>query len=354
MADEWERASRPSQHAVTTDNLRRVVAEFHKKFLGEELQTMSARSYCEYWLKARSNEISQDTKWFYGRAITLFLEHLGPRADLDLFKITKADIVTFRDSERDRVTAKTTNHELKVLRMIFRQAQADGWTVENPAEGVKIVKEIRSEKSPKRPFTFDELRQVLSYCGTAGLDEWKAMVVRGYYTGQRLLDVASMVAGQEDPHLGQVSFWTGKTGQRVIIEMHPAYVDFVLSLPAPDDPSKPLHPYAHASVNKKERGRSATISGQFARILGEAGLRPRRTNKKKENGPGRTGKRTMEGLTFHSLRHSLVSHLQELGVSRSIVQDIVGHESEQINAVYTKLDRKTKRDAMAKLPDITR
>lgn len=348
VADEWEKMARPSQAHVSADHVRRVLADLHRRFLGSELPTMTVRAFCAEWLELRRPEVSPDTAVFYEHAIRLFLESLGERADEDVFKVRKHDLVSFRNAEARRVTARTANHSLKVLRMIFRQAQADGWTPENPAAEVKIVRETRAEKSPKRPFTVEELAAVLRVCD----DEWRAMVIRGYYTGQRLLDIATMTAGQEDALTGQVSFWTSKTGRRVVVEMHSAYREWVLEQPGHDAADAPLHPRAAASVARRTKGRTTTLSGQFTAILAKAGLREVKTHQKAEGGPGRNGRRVLSALTFHSLRHSLVSHLQNAGVSRSVVQDIVGHESEEINVLYTKLSRKIAQEAMDSLPDI--
>lgn len=348
LADEWERLSRPSAGERTVENMRRVIAEMHRRYLKEEAPKMTLEGYRVHWLAAKRPEVSGATMTFYESSLKRFVHFMGARASADLFSILKTDVVRFRDARRLVVAAKTVNHELKVLRQVFKTAKEDGWLAENPMDGLKCVRENRAEKSPKRPFTVDELQRVLSVAD----EEWTAMIIRGYYTGQRLKDIALMRAEQEDVATGQVSFWTSKTDQRIVVEMPPVYRDWALSLSAADDPKAPLHPRAFAAIAASVHGRTSTVSGQFADLLIRAGLRSAGRHRKKEGGQGRAGRKVMAELTFHSLRHSLVSHLQDAGVSRSIVQDIVGHESEEINAVYTRLDRGTKQLAMAKLPDI--
>lgn len=349
LADEWERLARPSAGARTVENMRRVIAEMHRRYLKEEAPKMTLEGYRDHWLMAKRPEVSAATMTFYESSLKRFVAFLGPRAQSDLFAIGKTDLVRFRDARRQVVAGKTVNHELKVLRQLFRTAKEDGWIAENPMDGLKSVREDRAEKSPKRPFTVEELQRVLSIADA----EWRAMIIRGYYTGQRLKDIALMRAEQEDVATGQVVFWTSKTDQRIVVEMAPAFREWALNLDAADDPKQPLHPRAFAAVNASSQQRTSTVSGQFADLLVKAGLRHGGRHRKKQGGQGRAGRKEMAELTFHSLRHSLVSHLQDAGVSRSIVQDIVGHESEEINAVYTKLDRGTKQAAMAKLPDIT-
>lgn len=350
MADEWEKVARPNVNKVTAVNMRKVLAEVHKKMAGEDLPSMTVKDFFDQWRSVRKNEVSEDTYVAYNAVAELFLNYLGDRAKKELFLVQKTDIVLWRDAVRKRVSGSSTNHRLKILRMVFRQAKLDGWILDNPCEGVRFVKVESAQKNPKRPFTPDEIKSILKVCD----EEWEAMVIRGYYTGQRLLDIAMMTAGMEDPLLGQVKFWSNKTDIRVITEMPPAYINYVLNKPSCDDPKKPLHPRAYASVMKRKKNRTTTISNWFNDVLALAGLRKKRSHRKMVDGPGRSGRRARESLSFHSLRHSMVSHMADAGVSRSIVQDIVGHESAEVNAAYTHMDRKTKQEAMAKLPDITK
>lgn len=349
LADEWERMVRPSSGTTTVENMRKVIADLHRRYLKEEAPKMSLTGYRDFWLQSKRSEVSSATMTFYESSLKRFVDFMGARAGQDLFGVMKSDLVRFRDYRRRTVAGKTVNHELKVLRQLFKTALDDGWIAENPMNGLKSVREDRAEKSPKRPFTVEELQQVMAVADP----EWQAMIIRGYYTGQRLKDIALMCAGQEDVSTGQVTFWTSKNDHRIIVEMSPTFKEWAVAQSAHDDPKAPLHPRAHAAVSRNKYQRTSTVSGQFADLLIKARLRTGGRHRKKKGGQGRSGRKTMAELTFHSLRHSLVSHLQDAGVSRSIVQDIVGHESEEINAVYTKLDRTTKQAAMAKLPDIT-
>ncbi|WP_395753307.1 tyrosine-type recombinase/integrase [Prosthecobacter sp.] len=350
LADEWEKMARPTAGEVSMENMRRVIADLHRKFLGSEMPSMTVRAYAAQWLATKKNETGDDTMRFYGDQMRLFLRHLGPRADLDLFRITRADIVGFRDARRQLVTGKTTNHSLKTIRMLFKQAQADGWTPENPCADVKKVKEMRSEKAPKRPYSDEEFEAVMRVSD----GEWRDMMIRAYYTGQRLLDIALMTGENEDPHMGIVKFWSNKTDLRIIVDMAPPYIEWVLSKKSSDNVKAPLHPRAYAAVMKRTKNRTVTLSTQFATLLMKAGLRPKKSHHKQEDGPGRSGRRTRNALTFHSLRHTMVSDLANAGVAKSVVMDLVGHESEDVNTTYTHFDSKTKKAAVAHMRDVTK
>jgi len=318
--------------------MRRVMSEMHRELIGTELQRMTPVLYAERWLATRKNEIADASYKIYKHVLDGFIASLGERAKLDMHVLCREDILTWRDALGAERSARTANNRMKILRIWLKSARIDRWMHDIIAEGIKPLKQ-RAEKNVKQPFTVPELRLILSKAS----EEWKAMIIRGYYTGQRLGDIARLKVGDEDPHAGQVTMITGKTGRRVIIDMHPAYIDFVLSEKTSDDPAAPLHPKAMASVIENN-GRVVTLSQQFAELLIECGLRTTKA--------GTAATKTFYPLSFHSLRHTFVSHLQDAGVSRSVVQDIVGHDSAAVNVSYTHLDRATKTAAVGKLPDI--
>ncbi len=348
MADNFERLARLSPEMQTVRRVTGVLKDLHLKALGRDLPQMTMRSFSSYWLDSRETEVSPATIWFYQHAVSLFLTWLGARADQDLFSITREDLVRFRDAEAKRVQPRTVNHNVNVLRMLFRQAHADGWTPENPAANVKPVRVAATDRrSPKRPLSIEELGRLLSVAD----EEWRAMIVRGYYTGQRLKDIAMMRLGDEDPMRGVVRFVTSKTRKRLAVQMHPAYLDFVLEQKTGDDAAAMLHARAAATVQRCN-GKTTTLSNQFYRLLARAGLVEARPFQKRKDGPGRAGRRQMGELGFHSLRHSFVSHLKDAGVPPQFVEEMVGHDDAAMNLIYTRLDPAVARREVAKLPDI--
>ena len=85
--------------------------------------------------------------------------------------------------------------------------------------------------------------------------------------------------------------------------------------------------------------------------LVQAGLAKPRTHK--ATGKGRSASRTISELSFHSLRHTATSLLKNSGVSDAVARDIIGHDSEAVSRVYTRIDPETKRKAIRSMPDIT-
>lgn len=73
---------------------------------------------------------------------------------------------------------------------------------------------------------------------------------------------------------------------------------------------------------------------------------------KKNTGRGHSVKRPVSECTFHSLRHNTTSWLKRAGVPKSVVRDIIGHESELVSRDYTHVDDASKRDAIRRLPNM--
>jgi integrase len=78
------------------------------------------------------------------------------------------------------------NHQVKFLRMVFRNARRDAIVGDDPAEFVDTVR--KGNTAARRPFTVPELKATLSVANP----EWRSMILFGLYTGQRLGDVATL------------------------------------------------------------------------------------------------------------------------------------------------------------------
>jgi integrase len=100
---------------------------------------------------------------------------------------------------------------------------------------------------------------------------------------------------------------------------------------------------------------TGTLSKAFAeQILIPAGLMAARTKNHGSTGKGREGKRQTNEITFHSLRHSIVTMLKATGASNALAQMIVGHDSSAVSARYTHLSAQDTVESINKLPDVTK
>jgi integrase len=360
IADELEDAARgarsPEQIRIFLNGIRDLKARgaaqraFDRALrhtTGRGLGNQTTRAFIKAWLERTKGEVASATWAKYEQTTKLFLESLGCKSDQDMSAIRRDDIAAFRDAQAKRVAPSTANILLKVVRIMFLAAEADGVVARSEAKHVKRLK-VRNEQKARRPFTLPELNRILTKCDS----EWRSLVICGLYTGARLGDLATLTWQNVNLEQKTITFVTGKTDRPIAVPMAEVLGDHLMKLPAGDDPRAPLHPRAYGIVAK--HGRVGMLSSQFYNILADAGLVKPRTHKVEDETlrRGRAAKRVTSQVSFHALRHTMVSLLKNAGVSDAVAQDIAGHESAEVSRLYTHIEDKVKREAVNKLPSI--
>jgi site-specific recombinase XerD len=94
----------------------------HEELPGENVVRTSFHQYLNDWLKAKDAETVRSTTTFYRGSLNKFVQFLGNRFDEPISEITKEDVVNFGNSLIKEVSAKTANHDLKALKMMFKSA----------------------------------------------------------------------------------------------------------------------------------------------------------------------------------------------------------------------------------------
>ena len=338
IADEYEAATRSKR---TLTQVRRVLGEFSLLYQGQDLQEPTFRELVSTWLDSKKATTAPGTQTFYKSATAKFTEWLGSKADKEVSAIAREDLVRFRNERSVAAAPKTVNHELKVLKMIFKTARRDGFLTEDPSEFVETVRS-RANPGARKPFTIDQLKAVLAVCDS----EWRSMVLFGLYLGQRLGDIANLRWSNLDTKNHIVRLVTAKTGKALQIPMSEALISHITSLPKPLTIDAPIHPRAHAAVART--GTTGGLSNQFADILAAAGLRNKKAHRKSD-APNCAG-RDQSGLSFHSLRHTAVSLMKEAGIPQAAVMELIGHDSEQMSLHYTHTGIEALQKAASSLP----
>jgi integrase len=336
IADAYESAARTKR---TLRQTQAVIEALHEQVSGERIRRTSLREYIKDWLDEKKPTTAPSTLEFYRGALRKFEEAMGPKADSPIAGITKADVVTYRNEMANQVTAKTTNHRLTVLKMLFKSARRDGRVTEDPSEHVDTVR--NRETTTKRAFTLKEVKSIVAVSD----DEWKSMIYFGLYSGQRLADLATLRWESVNLAKNEIRLTTRKTGKGMIIPIAAPLQRFL-------EPVKhrhgPLHPRACAIVEREHR--VGTLSNQFAEILAQAGLRKKSDHQKHKD--GREGKRQEHELSFHSLRRTATTMLHEAGQPAAVAQALIGHDSEAIHQLYVSVGADALQRAAASLPDI--
>jgi integrase len=340
LADEYEKAARTKR---TLKQAQAVLDRLHEELSGEKVVRISLRQYLDDWLKAKEAETARTTMIFYRGSLNKFLHFLGNRSDEPIREITKQDVVAFRNSLIKQVSAKTANHDLKALKMMFKSARRDKVITEDPTEFVEPVRRERVSKI-KRPFIMAELRSVLDLAS----DEWRSMILFGLYSGQRLGDIATLRWSNIDLQRDELRLSTRKTGRTMILPLALPLRKHIKSLQFAGDPSAPIHPKAFDLVERQHK--TGNLSNQFADLLAAAGLREKKNHK--STGKGRGSRRDVEPLSFHSLRRTATTILHEAGVPAAVAQALIGHDSEAMHELYVSVGREALQKAAAALPEI--
>lgn len=342
VADEYEDIARRKRNA---QQVQRVFKDLYQEITATDLPNSTVRDFGDRWLARKKAEVSPSTFVFYEGAYKRFLEFLGEKADAALFEITRDDIQRWRDDQAEKVSPSTVNHRLKFTRMLFTAARREGLIADNPAEDVPVLK--RDTKSTRRPFTLAEVRSLLE----SSDPEWKSMILFGLYTGQRLGDIAKLQWDQVDREAGEIRIQTAKTGRYQKIPIPPPLQKHIESLPKPAHGQVPLHEKAEEIVSTQ--GKTGSLSIQFHKIMSDAGIVEKKTHKKKKENPDGKVQRAESRVSFHSLRHTTTSLLKNAGVSPAIAEEFVGHDSAEMNRVYTHIELKSMKKAAKLLPDVT-
>jgi integrase len=94
------------------------------------------------------------------------------------------------------------------------------------------------------------------------------------------------------------------------------------------------------------KGQSSAITKQIQDHFTACGIQ----TTEEPTGPHR--KKAIVRVGFHSLRHSFVSMCAAKGVQRAVVQELVGHGSPAMTALYEHADEEQKAEAIAQLPTV--
>ena len=337
LAEEYETAVGTKR---TLRQAQVVLDRLHEEISGQTVQRKTLRAYCQEWLTTKGPETAPQTHAFYRISSAKFIAFLGERADIPLSELTKSDIVAYRNSLAKTLSPKSTNDNLKVVRMLFKAAERDELLTQNPAQFVNTVRQRATQD--KRPFTLAEIQAVLSVADP----EWQSLIRFGFYTGQRLGDLARLRWSNIDLARGEIRFITAKTGRRMIIPLSEGLHTHIASLAPSDQADAVIHLRAFAIL--EAHGNASMLSRQFGELLASAGLRASGTHQ--STGKTRSSRRNLNALSFHSLRRTATTLLHEAGIAGAVAQALIGHDSEAIHEHYVNVGREALQKAAAVFP----
>jgi integrase len=340
---EWEAAERKAKEGrLYAAQARRILDQILFAATGENLTEFSVESWFKQFLASKAGGASPATMARYSQVLGDFEEWLGARSKLPLAAITPGDLTEYRNKLRSEGRAVSTCNQTvkKLLAVPFESARKLGYIPTNPCAGVDTLADKAEKKeSGREPFTEEEISALLR---AAKGTEWQGVITLAATTGLRLGDAANLTWGNLDLAAKSMEVETQKTGAELTLPIHPDFSAW-LAKQTQGIEAAPVFPSLHGLAVGSRGG----LSFQFRRIMEKAKITCKVVTRE---GAGR--KTFSKG--FHSLRHSFVTRLANLGVSEEIRQKLAGHADAVTHAKYTHLEIATLQSAIAKLPRIAK
>ena len=332
ILDAWQKtADRAAAGYLDQARIREIVLETVERVTGKRTDSPTVSEWLERWIRNEKGAVAARTMMRYEQIIRDFLSNIGPQAQAPLEALSADRILEFKERWLSGGRSpRTVNQTIKILKRPFKIALDEGLIDRNP---VAAVRPIRTTTAKKGVFSPEQIQRLLE---TAEGD-WRGMILAGYFTGGRLVDLARLTWGDIDMSERTVTFVQRKTGASVQIPIHPELYEYFMVLPRSQRQNKPVFP---KFFDKPGAGKSG-LSMSFKRLMERAGIDDGVARRK----DGKLG-RNVSSLSFHSLRHSFNSAMANADVPLEIRQKLTGHASQDMNKHYTHLELETVRRAV--------
>jgi integrase len=350
-----ERAEAAARAGTLTESrARQLVSEVLERTTGESLIVTTVEGWLRDWLRGKELSKSAGTHEKYASTVEAFITHLGQKAKMNITAVAPRDLAKFRDFliEAGR-HPHTVRDFLQILSIPFNSARRQGLITINPVEAVEGPARLKGDSSGEKDvFTPEQVAKLMetalaTHNGKpsgipvykAGKD-WRGVILTAFLTGARLQDVANLRWDSVDLPGKTLAFIAQKTGRKTVVPLHPELEAYLLSLEAPDSGQAFVFP----EMAQRQTGGKFGLSMTFGRIMARAKIAGVVLHKGKGKG------RTVNSLSFHSLRHSFNSAMANAGVSQEVRMKLTGHSDTQTNKIYTHHELEPLRRAIGSIP----
>jgi integrase len=303
------------------------------------LQTVE--EFANSWLAGKKLAKAAGTARRYSDVLMPFLQSLGPRRKINLTALGVDDVQSFiRGGHNDGLSNASLNFRLKTIRSMLTAARRQGLLTINVAEAIDALPDASAEKGTFKPEEIDALLNTANR-------EWQGVILLGVSAGLRLSDAAQLLWENVDLHEGNIHYHPKKTSRKPIRpkeERVPMLPDvrryFQALLNAGVAPKGFIFPVL---ATKKAEGRGG-LSNTFSRLISQAGI----SNGILIKAGGDKG-RNVYRLSHHSVKHTFITNMMNLGVPKELRMKIVGHTSNAHDR-YTHIDAETCAKALKEYP----
>lgn len=285
---------------------------------------VSLGSYWEEFVRRETPHLAERTVKNLGYAKKKWKTALGKKWEAPLAKLTLDDFETAFPKMAKGLVAETVTLYRSILLQVLNDAVGRKVIDSNPAKRLKTASKLKglSETIPKGVFTPEEVKALLE---TAD-DEWRGMILAGFYTSLRLMDVAKLTSEQVED--GFIFTTSTKTKTDTDTPIHPRLAEWI------GDREGPFFPRQKDAIN-------ATVSTRFSALMTKAGVEKLRTVRK------RTFKRS-----YHSLRHTFASIVANADIPQDVRMALTGSSDPKVASRYVHVSDEKLMEAVAAIPNI--
>jgi integrase len=224
-------------------------------------------------------------------------------------QITTADIEKYRLTRKGKVKNSTINREVDNIKRIFSLAVTNKKIRFNPCNKLK---KLRQEKPPERYLTKDEEKKLME----AANPIMQALIITALLTGMRTNEILNLKWADVHFDKGYIVALNTKNGKprrlllsdklRETIDKMPRLCDYVFA-------------------NPLTKNKYSDIKSTFSETVKRAKI---------------------PHITFHQLRHTAASRMNEKGVDIVTIKEILDHSDLKTTQKYTHTPRKNVLDAV--------
>ena len=245
--------------------------------------------------------LSETTQGHYMRELTNLSRHYG----CSPAELSTEQLEQFLLEGIDRgLSPHTTNVTVAAMKMFYQGV------LNCPQRVASLTMRKVPDQLPK---AIDESQITTLFLSVHNI-KYRAAIELAYGTGLRISEVVDLKVADIDSKKMMIHVACGKGGHERMVFMPERLLEMLKDYYRQIFP-KPVEWVFYGAEPTKQL-KTATLRGAFNQARERAGI----------------GK----GITFHSLRHSVATHLLERGARRDTVQDILGHKSPQSAQVYAR------------------
>ena len=228
---------------------------------------------------------------------------------MNLNDIKLKHIEEYIASRKGIVKASSINRELNTIRKVFSLALDNDYLDKNPC---KKLENLRIENPPERYLTKEEEAQILKVCNPILQSIIKTAILSGLRKHE-LLSLKWVDINLREKYLIARETKNNTTRE---VPMCEELIEVLKSIPRIGE---------YVFTNPSTMDKYHDVRSSFDRAVKRAGI---------------------PHITFHKLRHTTASRLNELGVDIATIQEILGHANVNTTRNYTHCSRASKVNAM--------